>query len=90
MSKEPRISTLHTTFPQRITEWEAFDTIDQLRNYLASESRTQVSHFGPLNYRVVMHKGRYVYAKCTMRGCTAALRYRLSEEGRLLLTKIHS
>ena len=40
-----------------------------------------------IRYRVVLDKGKYVYARCGWNGCGARLRYRLQAEGRLTLTR---
>lgn len=38
-------------------------------------------------FLVTTHKHKYVYAKCTWKGCSAHLRYTLTKEGRVKLTK---
>lgn len=34
-----------------------------------------------IRYRLCAHKNRYLYAKCSAKGCPAVLRYRMTETG---------
>lgn len=40
-------------------------------------------------YRLVMQKDRYGYAKCGWQKCPAFMRYKLSEHGKMRLTKMN-
>jgi len=74
-------------FPTSLLELEEASSVMELRERLVAIARSSSLDDEHLRYRCLLQKARYVYARCSRKGCRASLSYRIGGNSRLYLTK---